>query len=160
MKDMIRAGLLALVVLAAGALPALAGEHGEHEGEGRIGMVKDPLVVKECGACHMAFQPQFLPAESWTKIMSDLKNHFGGNATLDEETAKKITAYLTAHAARRFPLKAGAEPPLRITELRWFKHEHGGRRSSSRMLKRHGAKTLADCKACHRGADKGYYDDD
>lgn len=163
------AGLVALLAVGGSVMVAMAddddhnkrGERGEH----RIAVVKDPVVIKECGPCHMVFQPGFLPAASWKKMMGDLENHFGANAKLDPALAKTITDYLVAHAAdarggRGSPVRPGAEPPLRITELAWFKHEHGGRRGSPAALKRHKAKSLADCKACHRGAEKGYYDDD
>ena len=43
--------------------------------------IKDAVVLKECGACHMAFQPQMLPKRSWGKIMSELPNHFGEDAS-------------------------------------------------------------------------------
>src|SRR4051812_22331997 len=54
---------------------------------------------KECGACHMAFQPELLPARSWTALMAGLDNHFGENASLDAATSQAILAYLQAHAA-------------------------------------------------------------
>lgn len=156
MKKLIVASLLA-TALTAGAARA------END---NMRPVTDPVVVKECGACHMVFQPGFLPAASWTKLMSDLKNHFGDNATLDPALAKTITDYLTANASdakgrKGPPVAVGAEPPLRISELSWFKAKHGKRgRSSPENLKKHNAKSMSDCKACHIGADKGYYEDD
>lgn len=169
MKSKTLVAVLGAVIIAGTAAVALAdrhGERGEHGEHHRIQLVTDPVVQKECSACHMAFQPSFLPAASWQKMMGDLKNHFGDNATLDAATAEKITAYLVANAAdakggRGSPVAANAEPPLRISELPWFKHKHGRKgRASPENLKRHNAKSLADCKACHKGADKGYYDDD
>ena len=122
--------------------------------------IKDTIVKEECGACHMAFQPRFLPAASWKLIMSQLDNHFDEDATLDEKTAQHITDYLTKHAGRdrrfRRALKKG-KPPLRITELRWFVREH--RHEVSRRARKR-AGTMSNCVACHRGAEKGYYDDD
>lgn len=158
MKKIIVASLLATVLTAGTTLSARAELDS-------VPPVKDPVVIKECGACHMVFQPAFLPAASWTKLMSDLKNHFGDNATLDPAIAKTITDYLTANAAaggrKGAPVAAGAEPPLRISELAWFKAKHNKRgRSSPENLKKHNAKSMSDCKACHIGADKGYYEDD
>jgi hypothetical protein len=158
MKRLLVASILGTVLFAATIMTVKA-EEGE-----RMQPVTDPVVIKECGACHMVYQPGFLPAASWTKIMADLKNHFGENATLDPAVAQPIEAYLTAHAARnskRMRAASGNEPPLRISETAWFKREHGRRgRSSPENLKRHNAKTIAQCKACHRDADKGYYEDD
>lgn len=127
--------------------------------------VKDAAVLKECGACHMAFQPAFLPARSWEKMMSGLKDHFGENAELNPATAQAITDYLTANAydkgkSRGKELSA-SEAPLRITETPWFKQKHGKKdRTAPATLKRRGAKSAADCKACHKEADKGLYEDD
>jgi hypothetical protein len=171
MKKGVLTGLLAAAIMLGGAL-TLAGlglaDHWEREGwEGRprgLRPVEDPRVLKECGACHMAYQPGFLPARSWEKIMSNLKDHFGDNAALDEAAAKSITAYLVANASDArggAPAKDGAEPVIRISELPWFKAEHGRRgRVSPESLKRHKAKSASDCKACHPGAEQGYFDDD
>ena len=45
-----------LIALLGAALPARAGEH--------LPPVTDPAVKQACGACHMAYQPQFLPRDS------------------------------------------------------------------------------------------------
>lgn len=157
MKKFLAISVLGAVLLAASGMAVKADDDW-------MPPVTDPVVIKECGACHMVFQPGFLPAESWTKMMSDLKNHFGENATLDPAIAKPIEEYLTANAARnsrRMRSASGNEPPLRISETRWFKRKHDKRgRSSPENLKRHKAKSIAQCEACHRGAEKGYYEDD
>ncbi len=120
--------------------------------------VKDELTKTECGACHMVFQPRFLPAVSWTNIMSDLGNHFGEDATLDEETRIKIEAYLVKKARKKeFKKVIDGKQPIRITEIRWFKREHR-REVSKRAMKRAG--TMSNCVACHKGAERGQYDDD
>src|SRR5690242_1601006 len=89
---------------------------------------------KECGACHMAFQPEFLPAQSWTALMAGLGNHFGENATLDAATSQAILAYLQAHAAdasggrhhHNHALRglSSGDTPLRITETPYWVREH------------------------------------
>lgn len=165
MKRSILMAVFGTFIITGSSVIAIADRHrerGEREERG-VSAITDPIVLKECGACHMAFQPEFLPTGSWVAIMSNLKDHFGDNATLDAATTEKITAYLTANAsdvALTQPIR-GADMPKRITELPWFKNEHGRRgRSSPEALKRAGAKSMADCKACHKGADKGYFDDD
>jgi hypothetical protein len=158
--------ILAASVLIGTGVMALAERHRERErGEEneRVSVVTDPLVLKECGACHMAFQPGLLPTKSWIDIMADLKDHFGDNASLDAATAEKIKEYLVNNAGDRHLTQPqrGVDAPKRITELPWFRAEHGRRgRSSPENLKRHNAKSMADCKACHVGAEKGYYEDD
>ena len=120
------------------------------------GVVRDKVVKEECGACHMAYPAGFLPAESWKTIMGSLDNHFGGDASLDDQTVQHITDYLVKNASRRIRFKKG-HPPLRISKLRWFVRKHK-REVSRRARKRAG--TMSNCTACHRGASKGYFDDD
>ena len=40
--------------------------------EGQKSAVSDPKWKSECGACHFAYPPRFLPAESWRAIMTGL----------------------------------------------------------------------------------------
>lgn len=151
-----RAALLTLALLAV-ALPAAA------EGD-RVSPVTDPLVQKECGACHMAFQPAFLPARSWARMMDNLSDHFGEDASLPPAQAKAIRDYLTAHAGdvtgqarsfQRWVAPGGA--PQRITLNPAFEREH---RFSERVWKDPKVVTKSNCPACHVAADKGWYEDD
>jgi hypothetical protein len=131
------------VLIAAG--PALAG------GPERVAPVTDPLVRKECGECHMAFQPGLLPAGSWRRIMQTLADHFGDRATVPPDQVQAITAYLTAHAG------GGDSALVRITDQGWWLREHRKTRSS---WSKPGIKSKSNCQACHRDADAGNYDDD
>jgi nitrate/TMAO reductase-like tetraheme cytochrome c subunit len=122
--------------------------------------------TKECRACHMTFQPELLPAQSW----AGLNNHFGENAMLDADTNREILAYLQAHAAdavggwrhhhnhvlRR--LSAG-ETPLRITDTPYWIREHR-REIAISAFSNPKMKSKANCAACHAGAEQGFYDND
>jgi len=134
----------------------------------KVAPVKDPVAAKECSACHMLYPPGLLPARSWQAMMGNLKNHFGDNADLDDATRKHITDYLVANAAdtggrggTNSRDVSGGATPLRISEMPWFlrKHDKKGRIAPD-TLKRRGAKSAADCKACHQGAEMGYFEDD
>lgn len=146
--------ILLSVAFASLALPALAG--GDY-----IKPVQDKLTQTECSACHMAFPPSLLPMRSWTAIIDGLSDHFGEDASLDAASREAITAYLVGAAGdangRKYRVAPADATPLRITELFWFKHEHSGE-VSPRMLKKAGS--LANCTACHRGAEQGMFDDD
>ena len=111
---------------------------------------------EECGACHIPYPPRFLPKASWKAIMANLSDHFGEDASLADETAAKIRGYLISHAAR-WRVRKNARPPLRITKLRWFVREHRHEVSPRRLKK---AGSWSNCAACHRGAARGYFDDD
>ncbi len=111
---------------------------------------------EECGACHIPYPPRFLPKASWKAIMANLSDHFGEDASLADDTAAKIRGYLISHAAR-WRVRKNARPPLRITKLRWFVREHRHEVSPRRLKK---AGSWSNCAACHRGAARGYFDDD
>lgn len=130
--------------------------------------ITNKAVSGECSECHMAFQPQLLPQRSWVAIMATLENHFGEDASLDPAQASEIEAYLVANAAdvsrsregRKMLRNVGKDQtPLRITELPRFRHEHSERKVAS-YRKRYNVRSMVDCKACHRNAEDGYYDDD
>jgi len=55
--------------------------------------------IKECGSCHMAYQPEFLPKNAWKTMMGGLEDHFGVNATLTAEDEKLLSSYLQQNAA-------------------------------------------------------------
>ncbi|SIO53245.1 Dihaem cytochrome c [Rhodovulum sp. ES.010] len=138
------------VALALAAAPALADDD-------YMPPVTHPATLEECSACHMAYPAGFLPRRSWVAIMGDLKNHFGENAQLDAATRAEIEAYLVGNAAPRIRGVSENQTPLRISELPWFKHEHR-EEVSQRMMRK--AKSMANCAACHRGAERGYFEDD
>lgn len=130
----------------------------------RVPPVGDALTRKECGHCHMAFQPAFLPARSWNRLMDGLAGHFGDDASLAPDKARHIRDWLTANAGDRTGtgrkylrrLDTGATP-LRITETPSFLREH---RFPDSVWKRPEILTRSNCPACHKGAEHGWYDDD
>lgn len=125
-------------VAATSAPPTKSGEQAFHD---------------ECGACHLAFPPLFLPTQSWQAIMAGLDNHFGENASLDPDTAKQITDYLVANAAEPgSPVLRGLDlqaPPLRITETRIWQRIHHEIRPT--VFDRPDIKSKSNCLACHGG---------
>ncbi|MDH5749957.1 MAG: diheme cytochrome c [Rhodospirillales bacterium] len=133
----------------------------------RFPPVSNTVTKQECGSCHMAFQPQFLPARSWKAIMAGLDNHFGENASIDNDTALEIKTYLVNNAAdsgwfRNSRILRGVKnewTPLRITELPRWVHEHN-EEVPAQVWNRKDIGSKANCKACHRDADRGNYDDD
>lgn len=153
-----RITLLCLTLLTAAA-PARAGDDW-------IPPVTDPLTQKECGTCHMAFQPGFLPARSWKRMMGELSDHFGEDASLPADKAAAIAAYLEANAgdrvgrgiAGKFLRHVKADgAPQRITENPSFLREH---RFPDSVWKRPDVVTRSNCPACHKAADRGWYEDD
>lgn len=124
------------IFLALAALPAAA--------DG-VRVPDHPAYAAECGSCHVAYPPQLLSAPSWRQVMAGLDKHFGSDASLEPALAMEIGQFLAEHAGRR----GGTE--LRVTETRWFRKEHRNEIPAG--------KNPADCAACHRGAEKGIYED-
>ena len=129
--------------------------------------VKNNLYKTECGSCHFAFQPGWLPARSWQRMMNNLDDHFGDNAELDSTTHQTITQFLVDNSADRSPNRQSRkilrslsdnEAPQRISELRYLKHEHD--EIPDRMLAGNPkVGSRSNCLACHADAEKGVFDE-
>ena len=125
--------------------------------------IADTLVKTECSACHFAYQPDFLPAHSWRKLMNTLDDHFGEDASLDDKTVTYIVDFLVAGAADTQKSRIGYlmmhgvgndSEPVRITEMPAWKFWHENPRSQAFYPKRG---SMGDCVACHRSANSGAY---
>ena len=136
-----------LLTLAASAGLAVAGEHRYN--------ISDPTYKAECASCHIAYPPSLLPARSWRALMAGLDKHFGADASLDAPTAARITAFLEQNAGR--DRSGSATPVLRITETRWFVHEHD--EVPTRTWNSPKVKSAANCTACHVDGDKGNFNE-
>jgi len=125
------------------------------------------LYREECGGCHFPFQPGFLPAASWQRLMGGLSDHFGENAELSDESGQRILDYLVANAAgkvdREIPNKVmwslrHTPEPTRITETAFFRHEH--REIPPWVLENKGEPiSFANCDTCHERALQGSYNE-
>ena len=164
-------GIAAAGVIALSTASAMATDSGMEKAlKERPYTVTDKTVRSECGDCHMVFPPQRLTKNAWTKIMTTLDNHFGEDASLDDATAKHIEAYLVAHALdakggirTEMRLKAwkkkGIVDPLRITETpEWTRH-HTKKRRYHLMAKDVGYTGGTNCIKCHKGAERGLYEE-
>jgi hypothetical protein len=116
--------------------------------------------LKECGACHFAYQPGLLPATSWERIMANLSDHFGENAELPADEVTIIRNYLLDNAAGRvnsaLPRKIlqdsnTKQPVIRITETPYFIKKHD--ELTPKMVKDNpGVRSFSRCDACHTRA--------
>lgn len=125
----------------------------------------EATTAKECGACHMAYLPQFLPARSWQALMKGLDNHFGENANLDAATRKTILDYLVSHAAdapgqdTRFLMGLpDAATPLRISDTPYWIRRHSEIPDS--IFSHPKVKSKGNCTACHQNAAQGGFEDE
>ncbi len=114
---------------------------------------RNPAYAKECGACHLAYPPDLLPAASWTALLGSLDRHFGQDATLDPAVRGELERWLVARAA-----PGDGEAPLRVTERAWFRREH--RRVPAAVVRRPAIGSFANCAACHTTAEAWDFDED
>ncbi len=113
-----------------------------------------PTYTRECGSCHVAFAPALLPAASWQRVMAQLPQHYGVDASMGAAEQKQIAQWLQAHAGTGKRV-AQAAPEDRITRSPWWLREH--REVAADTWKRAAIKSPSNCAACHAQADSGSY---
>lgn len=122
-------------------------------------LAADPVktYVEECGACHVPFPPDLLPARSWNRLTGNLADHFGEDASIDADTRALISGWLDSQAADTGGTRRGrwvmrgvgqGQAPLRITETRTWVRAHD--EVSPWRWRSDEVKSKANCLACHR----------
>lgn len=113
-----------------------------------------PSYGEDCGGCHMAYPPALLMADDWQKLMLNLKDHFGTDASLSTSAYQEINRFLVANGgnARR---PGVSDRSLRITKTPRFLRKHD--EIPARMWRDPRVKSAANCEACHRGAGTGRF---
>lgn len=137
-----------------------------HHSESHSKAIMNPVYKEQCGDCHFAYQPEWLPSASWMKILDNLDDHFGEVVELDDDSKRIISDYLASNGAdKSYTERAvkvmrglGNKIPLRITDTPYMKRKH--HEISSNILNRKSIGSLSNCSACHIDADSGIYDDD
>jgi diheme cytochrome c len=115
-----------------------------------------PTYAQECAACHIAFPPRMLPAESWHRLLSNLPRHFGADASLEPATVKELATWLAASAGTDRRVRE-APPEDRITKSAWFVRKHGD--VAAGVWRRPAVKSAANCNACHTQAAEGDFNE-
>jgi len=138
---------------------------GRHDEKRYLVPAQNPTHTKKCGACHLPYSPNLLPARSWDKIFTQIETHFGESLDLDPDAVKTILSYLQANSADRSQSElatkimrsVGADTPTRITEIPYIQAKH--RRVSPDILMRETIGSLSNCKACHGFSEKGVFNE-
>jgi hypothetical protein len=153
-------GMFAVVAIATGVAMSAAQAAESHDkkygGENRGKPVQpaqtNAIWRQECAACHIAYAPGLLPAESWRRVMAGLDKHFDTDASLAAQENKEITDFLVSNASNRW---SAPTAPLKITESAWFKRKHDDHEIAPSVWKNPLVKSPANCGACHTQADNG-----
>lgn len=128
-------------------------------------MPRGKALLGECGSCHTAYAPGLLPARSWRRMLGELGNHFGEDASVQEPVRLALLKDLEDMAAdgayadlrmRRIAAAVAANAaPQRITDTAYFRFIHDEVPKSFWQRKAIG--TPANCIACHPRANEGHY---
>lgn len=152
LRDQYLSQTLAVAMLTlAVAMPAAQANDDEGRGKSQHAQINVKW-QQECSACHIAYPPGFLSAESWRKVMGGLDKHFGTDASLTQAEVKEITDFLVSNASSRW---SPTTAPLRITETEGFKRQHNSREVPAAVWKHPKVKSPANCQACHTKAESG-----
>ena len=130
-------------------------------------MPRGKTLVNECGSCHIAYAPGLLPARSWRKMMAQLEDHFGEDASVGEPVWLALLKDLEdmaadgAFADMRMRRIAASVPvnaaPQRVSETGYFKAMHDA--VPRHFWQRQGVGSPGNCGACHPRADEGRFDE-
>jgi hypothetical protein len=130
-----------------------------------VGPNTSPAYEKECGSCHFAYQPAWLPERSWRAIMGSLDRHFDSKVAIPDRTRDGLLAHLVANSADRLKSLRSvqvlasireADTPRAVTQVPYVSGIHGGFldpafRGQPRV------ESLVNCNACHARAASGAY---
>jgi len=120
---------------------------------GSVAPADNAQYQKECASCHFGYQPALLNKASWEKVMGNLSDHFGTDASLGKVESAQILSYLVNNAGSG---KITANnTSMQITKSPYFIKEH--RKISAKLIDQKEVGALANCLACHTTADKGNY---
>lgn len=133
--------------------------------DGVLPMPASPAYVKACGSCHTAYAPALLPARSWQRLMAELGQHFGEDASLEPALHGMLLDQLIAlagdgrHGVSQMQRHNQRLPPhvtpLRVTETPYFRFMHD--EVPARVWRRAAIGVRSNCLACHARADEGRY---
>jgi len=158
---------LALSLLAAAAAVAAAYlTHAASDADQRLRTVKTQKPAradawtKECGGCHLAYAPALLPLGSWERTLREQHDHFGEDLGLDDDARVRLLAIASksnagSWSAWKLARSAGDAAPLRITDVRFWRHAHRDLPESSYRAPVSSGRH--DCEACHADAVSGIF---
>lgn len=126
---------------------------------------ENELFESECIRCHTLYPPFLLPKESWVKMMDNLENHFGDDASLDEADKNSIKYYLVKNAAESSTKESAYKisksikdrETIAITKTPYWEKRHKNIEKS--IFKSKGVAAQSNCKACHKNIEQGLLND-
>lgn len=125
-------------------------------------MVQNENYLTECGDCHQAYHPSLLPKSSWQGIMSNLENHFGEDASLDQSANIDISRFLQQYASEAWETEAAVRlrqisttNPLQISRSPYWVKKHED--ITENIFKQNNIISKSNCSACHSDTANGAF---
>ena len=157
-----------IALLCAGALEAkdrFWGDFRGGKGGKGVAVVENALYTKECASCHFGYQAGLLPSNSWQYIMNNLENHYGTDASIDDERVKaSLRDFLVANASETSNYKRSVKITRSLqngvlykslTEIPYLQRKH--RKIDKYLIEQKEVRSLARCASCHKEAENGEY---
>lgn len=127
--------------------------------------VEHKLFYNECISCHTLYPPHLLPKKSWITMMDDLENHFGDDASLEDEDVISIKEYLLKNSAESSTKESSfkilksmkADDTIAITKTQYWKNRH--KEMDKSVFKNKKIGNISNCKACHKNIEQGLLND-
>ncbi|MDX9813878.1 MAG: cytochrome C [Sulfurimonas sp.] len=129
--------------------------------------VDNAIYEKECGSCHFAYPAGLLPSNAWNKMMLNLDDHFGDDATVDDDTFQILSSYLNLNSAekskqykrsRKIVENLNRSIPNSISTMPYIKKKH--EKIKEHLITQKEVRGLFNCTACHQNAKKGIFSDE
>lgn len=156
---------VAVAASAAVVTACYLGAAGWHEGYARLQAAAPAPAVnawrKECGDCHLAYEPSLLPRRSWERMLRGQARHFGEDLSLSAANVRELLAVESQmpppswSAWKLGASVAAGEAPLRVTASPFWRHAH--RNIPGSAFKSPVSEGRHDCEACHRDAAAGTF---
>ncbi len=132
---------------------------------GFILMPLNEAYQSECSDCHIVYHPSLLPKKSWSLMMNDLEDHFGEDASLDDETRNEIAGYLSRYSAENWDSEAAnnfitvnEKKPFQISATPYWEMRHKNIDKEIFNIKK--INSISNCEACHSDAKAGQFFDE
>jgi cytochrome b len=127
--------------------------------------IEHKLFYDECISCHTLYPPHLLPKRSWVIMMDNLENHFGDDASLEQEDVDSIKEYLvensgedsTKEASFKILKSIKDKDTIAITKTSYWKKRH--KEIDKSVFKRKKIGNISNCKACHKNIEQGLLND-
>ena len=117
------------------------------------------IFVEECASCHILYPPHLLPQKAWNKMMDNLEEHFGDDASVDDSSNKIIRKYLLNNSSETSNKQASVYimkeymNEIAISDTSYWKDIH--KNINKKIFQSKKIRTKSNCKACHTNFENG-----